>query len=149
MPGQPSLKLRRTFSPCSKITLCHLSINSQFSVNLSRDYAMRRRAFGQLVSNHPLHLNTLLTLETNVRGCTILMLELARLMGLVEAGAASEQDMMVLRVMMPVAKAFTAKHAMHNISEGLECFGGQVCHDLWFDTTANFTNNIFKSVGVH
>ena len=53
------------------------------------------------------------------------MLELARLMGLVEAGAAGEQDIMVLRLMMPVAKAFTAKHAMQNISEGLECFGGQ------------------------
>ena len=46
-------------------------------------------------------------------------------MGLVEAGAAGEQDIMVLRLMMPVAKAFTAKHAMQNISEGLECFGGQ------------------------
>merc|ERR1712117_768760 len=43
------------------------------------------------------------------------MLELARLMGLEEAGKASEQDAMVLRVMMPVA----------NASEGLECFGGQ------------------------
>ena len=83
-------------------------------------------AFGRSVCKHPLHMNTLMTLETSVRGCTILMLELARLMGLEEAGKASEQDAMVLRVMMPVAKAFTAKLAVANTSEGLECFGGQV-----------------------
>ena len=94
--------------------------------NIFRDYAKRRMAFGRSVCKHPLHMNTLMTLETSVRGCTILMLELARLMGLEEAGKASEQDAMVLRVMMPVAKAFTAKLAVANTSEGLECFGGQV-----------------------
>jgi len=118
-----------SIAPMLTVTRMHnvlASVSAQRKIlQLARDYAQRRQAFNQPVSNHPLHLNTLLTLETNVRGCTIFMLELARLMGLVEAGAAGEQDIMVLRLMMPVAKAFTAKHAMQNISEGLECFGGQ------------------------
>ena len=37
----------------------------------------------------------------------------------------SSQDALLLRLMMPVAKAYTAKKAVSNISEGLECFGGQ------------------------
>jgi len=118
-----------SIAPMLTVTRMHnvlASVSAQRKIlQLARDYAKRRMAFGRSVCKHPLHMNTLMTLETSVRGCTILMLELARLMGLEEAGKASEQDAMVLRVMMPVAKAFTAKLAVANTSEGLECFGGQ------------------------
>jgi len=118
-----------SISPMLTVTRMH---NVVFSVapqrkilSLARDFARRRIAFGKRASDQPLHLNTLLTMETEVRGCTALMLELARLVGLEESGKASEQEVMLLRLLMPVAKAFTAKKAMANISEGLECFGGQ------------------------
>ena len=35
------------------------------------------------------------------------------------------QDLLLLRLLTPVAKMYTAKSAMSVISEGLECFGGQ------------------------
>lgn len=37
----------------------------------------------------------------------------------------SKDDSLVLRLMTPIMKLFTAKMAMSVVSEGLECFGGQ------------------------
>ena len=41
-------------------------------------------------------------------------------------GSINDEDKLLLRIMMPVAKMFTAKKAVANASEGIECFGGQV-----------------------
>ena len=93
--------------------------------NLARDYATKRFAFGKQILQHPLHIATLSRLETDARGCTALMLDLARQIGEEEEGCISNDDKLLLRLMMPVAKAFTAKLAVTNISEGIESFGGQ------------------------
>ena len=45
--------------------------------------------------------------------------------GLDDCGKISERDALLLRMMMPVAKMYTAKRCMEVVSEGLECFGGQ------------------------
>ena len=94
-------------------------------LNLARDYATKRAAFGKYLFQHPLHIATLSKMETDVRGCTILMLDLARQLGEEEERCISNDDKLLLRLMMPIAKAFTAKMAVSNISEGIECFGGQ------------------------
>ena len=64
-------------------------------------------------------------METETRGCTALVMDLARQMGLEDCGLLTDSDRLLLRLMMPVAKMYTAKKAVANISEGLECFGGQ------------------------
>jgi len=64
-------------------------------------------------------------METDARGCTVLLFDLARQMGLEDCGLIDDKDRLLLRLMMPVAKMFTAKKAVANVSEGLECFGGQ------------------------
>jgi len=94
-------------------------------LNLARDYATRREAFGQSIYAHKLHLQTMARMETEVRGCTILMLDLAHKTGLEDCGLISDEDALILRLMMPVAKMYTAKRAVELTSEGLECFGGQ------------------------
>ena len=118
-----------SISPMLTVTRLHNVITSVGSqrkmINLARDYATRRIAFGQPISQHPLHINTLSKMETEVRCCTIFMLDLARQLGEEESGSISKDDALLLRLMMPVAKAYTAKKAVSNISEGLECFGGQ------------------------
>ena len=48
-----------------------------------------------------------------------------RLLGREEANTATTQEMLILRILIPIMKMFTAKMAMNVISEGLECFGGQ------------------------
>jgi len=73
-------------------------------------------------------------METEVRGCTVLVMDLARQLGLEDCGMIGDSDKLLLRLMMPVAKMYTAKKAVANASEGLECFGGQVLnfHIIFF-----------------
>ena len=94
-------------------------------LSLARDYATRREAFGQKINAHSLHMQAMAKMETEIRGCTILMLDLAHKTGLEDCGVISDEDSMILRLLMPVAKMYTAKRAVELTSEGIECFGGQ------------------------
>ncbi|KAI8507261.1 hypothetical protein Bbelb_146410 [Branchiostoma belcheri] len=93
--------------------------------NLARDYSTRRRVFGKLICEHPLHMQTLGRMETETRGATLLVLEVGRLLGLQDCQMASEQDQLMLRLLTPITKLYTAKQAVAVCSEGLESFGGQ------------------------
>eukprot|EP01063_Lacrimia_lanifica_P005510 TRINITY_DN13289_c0_g1_i1.p1 TRINITY_DN13289_c0_g1~~TRINITY_DN13289_c0_g1_i1.p1 ORF type:complete len:613 (+),score=143.14 TRINITY_DN13289_c0_g1_i1:54-1841(+) len=92
---------------------------------LARDYASKRTAFGKPLAQHALHAQTLARMEVDTRGCILLMLELARLMGKEDCGAMGSEDSDILRLMTPVAKMYTGKLAVATASEGLEAFGGQ------------------------
>ncbi|XP_069817569.1 acyl-CoA dehydrogenase family member 11-like isoform X2 [Dendropsophus ebraccatus] len=94
-------------------------------INLAREYASKRFVFGSLIKDHPLHMQTLARMEVQVRGAFLLLMEVARLLGLEETNMATEQDKHLLRLLTPIAKLYTGKQAMAVISEGLECFGGQ------------------------
>lgn len=94
-------------------------------LQLARDYSQRRSAFGKVVESHTLHQLTASRMDVITRGCEILTYEVARILGREEAGVASKEDSLVLRLMTPIMKLFTAKMAMSVVSEGLECFGGQ------------------------
>ncbi len=109
-------------------------------VLLARDYSKKRIVFGRVLSELPLHLATLSSMEIETRACQLLVLESARLLGLQESGMASSDDIHLLRLIAPIAKLYTAKkvttdhvciiyrvvfQCMSVVSEGLECFGGQ------------------------
>lgn len=94
-------------------------------LSLARDYAVRRKAFGMNIHQSPLHLQTLGRMEAEIRGCSALVFDLALKLGQQDCKTISEQDSLLLRLMTPVAKMYTAKRAMELTSEGLECFGGQ------------------------
>ncbi|CAH1231673.1 ACAD8 [Branchiostoma lanceolatum] len=63
--------------------------------------------------------------KTETRGATLLVLEVGRLLGLQDCKMASEQDELMLRLITPITKLYTAKQAIAVCSEGLESFGGQ------------------------
>ena len=94
------------------------------AVALARDYAGRREAFGKLLKHHPLHVETLAGLQTEVEGGLALFLHILELMGREECGKASADEAAVLRLLTPVAKLYTAKQAIAVTSEVLESFGG-------------------------
>lgn len=77
------------------------------------------------MSNYPLHNNTLAELEIESRAGLVLIAEMARLLGAVENNVASDSDKMILRLLNPVVKLYTAKQAIAVTSECLESFGGQ------------------------
>ncbi|NWI79912.1 ACD11 dehydrogenase, partial [Dryoscopus gambensis] len=94
-------------------------------ISLSRDYARKRVAFGKLLKDHPLHMQTIARMEVQVRGAFLLVMEIVRLLGLAETNLASEQDQLLLRLLIPVAKLYTGKQASAVAVEAMESFGGQ------------------------
>lgn len=93
-------------------------------VALARDWARRRVAFGRLLTEQPLHVETLAAMQVEAEGALHFVLHLATLLGREEAGSASPEDMLLLRLLTPVAKLFTARQAVAVASETLEAFGG-------------------------
>ncbi len=91
---------------------------------LARDYATRRKAFGRLLAEHPLHLETLADLAAEQAGAFHLVFAAAELVGREETGVASDAERATLRLLVPLAKLATGKQAVAGISEALEAFGG-------------------------
>jgi putative acyl-CoA dehydrogenase len=92
---------------------------------LARDYADRRTAFGRLLREHPLHAATLAELELECRAAFHLAFRVVELLGREECGEASPAESELLRLLVPVAKLYTAKQAVAVASEAIEAFGGQ------------------------
>jgi hypothetical protein len=96
----------------------------QRAVALARDYARRRSAFGAPLVQKPLHADTLAGLEAEREGAFLLAFRTAELLGRREAGEASDEELLLLRAVTPLAKLTTGKQAVAVASEALECFGG-------------------------
>jgi putative acyl-CoA dehydrogenase len=91
---------------------------------LAHDYAGRRQAFGRRLADHPLHAETLASLDARFHAAFHLTFQVVELLGREETGEASETELAMLRLLTPVAKLFTAKQAVIVASEALESFGG-------------------------
>jgi alkylation response protein AidB-like acyl-CoA dehydrogenase len=91
---------------------------------LARSYAEQRRAFGSMLNQLPLHVDTLAGLEAETRGAFLLAFELVELMGRQEAGELSDEQRSLMRLLTPIAKLLTAKQAVAVVSECIEAFGG-------------------------
>ncbi len=91
---------------------------------LSRDYATRRVAFGRRLIDQPLHQATLAWMRVQHESALQLSFRAVELLGREEAGVATEQELKVLRMLLPIAKLVTGKQAVAVASEALESFGG-------------------------
>jgi hypothetical protein len=94
------------------------------AVALAKDYATRRVAFGAKLSDKPLHIDTLAGIQAEFEGAFLLAFRAVELLGRREAGVATEQELLLLRVLTPIAKLTTAKQAVAVASEALEACGG-------------------------
>jgi putative acyl-CoA dehydrogenase len=94
------------------------------AVALASDYARRRRAFGKLLIDHPLHVETLADMQLELRAAFLLTFRVVELLGKDECGDATESESQLLRFLIPVAKLYTAKQAIAVASEAIEAFGG-------------------------
>ena len=94
------------------------------AVALASDYARRRHAFGKLLIEHPLHVETLAEMQLELRAAFLLAFRVVELLGKDEVGEATESESRLLRFLIPVAKLYTAKRAIAVASEALEAFGG-------------------------
>ncbi len=94
------------------------------AIALASDYARRRRAFGKSLIEHPLHVETLADMQLELRAAFLLGFRVVELLGREECGEGTESESQLLRLLIPVAKLYTAKQAIAIASETLEAFGG-------------------------
>lgn len=108
-------------------------------IQLARDYASRRSAFGKILKDHALHVQTLARMEvrlninikqvaafirnsmklktTNLqvetRAAFLFVMDVCRLLGRDECGVATQLDSNLLRLLTPVVKLYTGKQVNH------------------------------------
>ncbi len=114
----PMLSVTRTWN-----AVCAAS-GMRHALALAKDYARKRVAFGALLVDKPLHVDTLAALEAEAQGALLLSFRAVELLGKDEAGELSEPEASLLRLLTPIVKLTTAKQAVATASEALEAFGG-------------------------
>jgi len=93
----------------------------------SKQYAKSRKAFGKYLSEHDLHAHTFFHLEAIYRGCLYMTLDAAQWLEQSERGSTDsikEDASIMLRLLTPLTKAYTAKAAVFVVQEALESMGG-------------------------
>ncbi len=114
----PLLNITRLWNGISAVALMRRGLALAF------DYAGKRVAFGSILADKALHMDTLLCLEAESEAAFQLAFYIAELTGRSEAGELRDHDAQLLRVLTPVMKLTTGKQAVSVSSEVLESFGG-------------------------
>jgi acyl-CoA dehydrogenase len=118
----------RAIEPMLVITRAWNSVTSaafmRRAVQLASAYARERHAFGKLLADLPLHVDTLEWMEAETRGAFLLAFEIVELIGRMEHDELDAEQRALLRLLTPIAKLLTAKQAVAVVSEGIEAFGG-------------------------
>jgi len=114
----PLLNITRLWNGISAVALMRRGLA------LSFDYANKRTAFGARLSEKPLHVDTLATLQAEFEGAFQLAFYVAELTGKSETRELSDDDALLLRLLTPIMKLTTGKQAVMVASEVLESFGG-------------------------
>src|SRR6188508_383494 len=113
----PMLSITRTWNAISAVSAMRRGLA------LARDFARRRKAFGALLVDKPLHADTLAGLEAEYAGAFCLAFRSAELIGILEHGH-DEQAERLARALTPIAKLTTGKQAVAVTSEAIEACGG-------------------------
>jgi alkylation response protein AidB-like acyl-CoA dehydrogenase len=114
----PMLQLTRTWNSVSAVAFMRRGLA------LARDYAARRVAFGSLLAEKPLHVDTLAGMQAEMEAAFHLTFYLVELIGLEESGQASATQQSLLRLLTSLVKLTTGRQAVLVASEVLEAFGG-------------------------
>jgi len=93
-------------------------------IAVARDYTTRRSVLGKPLSQHPLHLSTITEMEIQFRGALQFMVDVLILLGKVECKVATQEEDLMLRLLTPLLKLYTAKQSIAVTSECLESLGG-------------------------
>lgn len=117
----PMLSVTRTWN-----AICAVS-GMRRGLSLARDFARRRKAFGSLLVDKPLHADTLATLEAEYAAAFCLAFRSVELLGSLEHQSAASHPVdpeRLSRALIPLAKLTTGKQAVAVASEAIESCGG-------------------------
>lgn len=154
-----------SISQMLQITRLHNAIScasyAQRAFSLARDYSHRREAFGKKIIELPLHIQTLGRIDLNCKAMTIFALECARILDSIEYGSATNEEILMFRILNPMVKLYNAKMAIPTISEAIECIGGQGIIEetgipylyrdvqifaIWEGTTSVLSNDVLRAI---
>jgi alkylation response protein AidB-like acyl-CoA dehydrogenase len=113
----PMLSVTRTWN-----AICAVS-GMRRALALAGDYARRRKVFGALLVDKPLHVDTLAGIEAEYAGAFCLAFKGVSLLGALEHGG-TDADERLARALVPIAKLTTGKQAVAVASEAIEACGG-------------------------
>ena len=114
----PMLNVTRTWNAVGAV------LGMRRAVALARDYADRREAFGALLIDKPLHVDTMADMVAETQGAFLLTFRVVELLGRIESGEASQTEQLLSRLLTPIGKLTTGKQAVAVATETLESFGG-------------------------
>jgi len=112
----PMLSITRTWNAVSAVSAMRRGLA------LAHDFARRRKAFGALLVDKPLHADTLAGIEAEYAGAFCLAFRSVELLGQLEHGGGDAERLS--RVVIPIAKLTTGKQAVAVTSEAIEACGG-------------------------
>ena len=116
----PMLSVTRTWN-----AVCAVS-GMRRALALAKDFARRRKAFGALLVDKPLHADTLAGLEAEYAAAFCLAFRSVELLGQLEHDVATQREEAerLSRALIPIAKLTTGKQAVAVASEAIEACGG-------------------------
>jgi hypothetical protein len=104
-------------------SICSIS-HMRRGLALAKDYSFKREAFGKKISDHPLHVETLMDMYVDYAASFHLVMRAVEILGKEECGKATVEEGALLRLLTPVIKLFAGKKTMAVTSEVMEVFGG-------------------------
>ncbi|KAJ2993287.1 hypothetical protein HDV02_002501 [Globomyces sp. JEL0801] len=116
------LNITRIYSALSTIA----SLRRSYAI--AKSYSTKRIAFGKRLSNQPLHLVTLSSIDLTLRACQHLLFYSVKLLGESECHPDTQQlnkSGTLLRLITPLVKMWCCHIALPAISESMEACGGQ------------------------
>ena len=112
-------------APMLNVTRVHAATGSLAAIgaglDLARDYATRREAFGRRLADLPLHRAWIARIAAEYEAANALTFRAGELLGAVERGGG---DLTLTRIVLPLAKLAVARQAVWATSELIESFGG-------------------------
>lgn len=121
----------QTIMVLANVTRIHNATSScgviKRSLALIRGYAKNRTVFNKQLSTIPLHQRTIANLDILYRVCLYFTMECVRFLGISEHGESNKErsnSELLLRLLTPLNKLYTAKCAVFCASEAIECMGG-------------------------
>ncbi|MGH2736035.1 MAG: acyl-CoA dehydrogenase family protein, partial [Actinomycetota bacterium] len=125
--AEPGTGVRR-IATMLNITRVHNSIGASSALGRglgwARAYARVREVFGRPLHEMPAHQTTLADLAVDYAAALALVLRCCELLGRLEHGSASTEELNVLRGLVPVTKLTTGRWSIAGVTEAMEAIGG-------------------------
>jgi alkylation response protein AidB-like acyl-CoA dehydrogenase len=130
----PVGKLEAGFAYMTEMLNLSRTYNAIWSIGLmqrayleARYYAEHRRAFGKAIEQYPLVAKTILEMKQDSEKALGLVLETIHYWDRIERGHGTKEDEILLRMLTPVIKFYTAEKCMEAAHRAIEIFGGNGC----------------------